>query len=441
MNKPTKPNITIPKSFAANGEKNDFNDDMLLNGFDRIKQEVVPGDALNKFINDSYQGLNYSMDGVDDLYKGIVLYSATETYNTTSLVFNISEAGIKLYHSLVNNNKGNSLTDATKWEEVSLGGGLPVGTIIPVTASSSHVPEGALPCDGAEYSASQFNELFTNWLVTKKLKTCTYTEYSNMIATYGQCPMWALDTTNRKFKVPLIKDGSVIQQALSNTEIGKAYNAGLPNTEFYANYHYQHSEPLTETGASGAVEIINIISTTTGNLGSSRRNAIIHYSASLDSDIYGNSDTVQMNAVAVRFFVVVATGSINQSQMDWSAWASSLASKANVDLSNVQASQAFIDKSIGWGMPDYSAGITMSTAINTAQLIQYDGLLHAYETSNYVQIDLCNSSGTTIVPNLIANAGYSNAVGGGSAFVSKGQYIKNIQQPLSLILYPLKGAK
>ena len=34
MNKPTKPNITIPESFAANGVKADFDNNKILNGGD-----------------------------------------------------------------------------------------------------------------------------------------------------------------------------------------------------------------------------------------------------------------------------------------------------------------------------------------------------------------------------------------------------------------------
>lgn len=67
MNKPTKPNITIPESFAANGVKADFDNNKILNGFDRIQPDVLAGDNLNKFIDDTYKGLNYGIKGVDYL--------------------------------------------------------------------------------------------------------------------------------------------------------------------------------------------------------------------------------------------------------------------------------------------------------------------------------------------------------------------------------------
>ena len=215
-------------------------------------------------------------------------------------------------------------------------GGLPIGTIIPVNATSNYVPDGSLPCDGAEYSKSQFTDLWNNYLSTSLLNTCTYTEYEQDLSTYGQCGKFAIDTANNKFRVPFIKDGAVIQQALTNSELGKSYNAGLPNiTGSFNGIISWGGTPAT----SGCVTAAAGKNTGIGHSGDKHW----HYStasinASLSSSIYGNSDTVQPNAVALRYFVVVANGQINQSMMDWSAWSSSLQGKANTDLSNLSDS-------------------------------------------------------------------------------------------------------
>lgn len=42
--------------------------------------------------------------------------------------------------------------------------GLPVGTIVPVNAGLNYIPEGTVPCDGSEYSATQFPVLWENYL-------------------------------------------------------------------------------------------------------------------------------------------------------------------------------------------------------------------------------------------------------------------------------------
>ncbi len=245
-------------------------------------------------------------------------------------------------------------------------GGLPVGTVFSHTCSASFVPENSLPCDGTEYTQAQFPNLYNDWLAGGKLKTCTYTEYSNMLTTYGQCGMWALDTTNKKFKVPTIKDGAVIQQAMSNVELGKAYNAGLPNIKgTIANSNgraimWDNKASVTATGAftasgSGVNSNAGTNATSTGTT--------ISLDASRSNSIYGNSDTVQMNAVALRYFVVVATKAINQSTMDWSAWASSLQGKATVDFSNVSETAKSI--ATGWVLPDYTAGVNVTSGSYT----------------------------------------------------------------------------
>lgn len=174
--------------------------------------------------------------------------------------------------------------------DVGPAGTIPVGTIFPHTCSSTFVPENSLPCNGIEYSQTQFPALWTDWLVGGRLNTCTYSQYQSDINTYSKCGKWALDTENGKFKTPYIPDGTHIQQAMTDGELGKSYNVKLPNNEGI----FSRSNPFI-----------------------------------------GATNTAQTDAVSLRYFVVVATGSINQSEMDWSQWASSLQSKANVDMDNL----------------------------------------------------------------------------------------------------------
>lgn len=123
MAKPTEPNISIPQGFANEGQKTDFLEEKIQKGFDPVDPDVLAGDNLNKFIDDTYKGLNYTIDSVNDLYKGAVLYDVRENYSSTSIVFNIEDDGIFIYKSLTDDNLGNPLSDETKWKKVDLGGG------------------------------------------------------------------------------------------------------------------------------------------------------------------------------------------------------------------------------------------------------------------------------------------------------------------------------
>lgn len=206
-----------------------------------------------------------------------------------------------------------------------------VGQIIQAICTSSYIPNGCIPCDGTEYTADRFIDFWTNYLTSQpaKILTCTYNEYNTEITTYGQCAKFAVDTSSQKFKAPTIKDGSFIQQAMSDSELGKAYNAGLPNIT-YSNSGYT-SDPTID-GPLQQVDRWEIFQSETTR--DSRFIANYSFDASRSSSIYGNSDTVQPNAVALRFFVVVVDTYLNQSQLDWTTYTQSLNNKADKNLVN-----------------------------------------------------------------------------------------------------------
>ncbi len=346
MTKPVNPNISVPQYFAQNGPKADFTAEKLESGFSKVDPDVLAGDNLNKFIDDTYKGLNYSTAGVEDLYKGLVTYDENETYTSKSVVVDFDEAGgLKLYRSLQDDNIAHPTSEADWWQEVSLGGGagMPVGTIFAHTCAVDFVPENSLPCDGSEYTSSQFPSLYTSWLVDGKLNTCTYEEYQSDIDTYGKCAKFGLDSTSGKFKVPTIPDGTHIQQAMSDDELGKSYNAGLPNIEGSFHPSGPNNNALMKFGASsnsfvdGAFYLGNQANCNTAQeTSNSWYGGDLCFDASRSNPIYSNDvETVQTEAVALRYFVVVATGAINQSEIDWSEWATGLQGKANVDMNNL----------------------------------------------------------------------------------------------------------
>lgn len=231
----------------------------------------------------------------------------------------------------------NALNSINNW--ISTSGGVVnyyIGQVIQVLCSSNYIPFGTLPCDGTEYNKTQFPDLWNNYLIadTPLLQTCTYEEYQQDITTYGQCIKFAIDTINNKFKVPTIKDGSYITQAKSDTELGKSYNESLPNITATTGYLPNINSVNHPTGSmylSGNTGSFN----TGGSTNVNQTN--IGFNASLSSSTYKNNAKVQGDNVRARFFVIVANGEINQSIMDWSAWATGLNGKANTDLNNLSA--------------------------------------------------------------------------------------------------------
>lgn len=238
-----------------------------------------------------------------------------------------------------------------------------VGQIVPVVCMDDYIPEGTLPCNGQSYNKQDYLILWNKYLIGTKTKyyawvssapslivwtktqtpisqetpvlfgstkytdsrysitnvgsetqitvtlndngvltnyicvrqssldekdhllpTCTETAYTTFLADFGQCPVWTVNISDGTFRTPHIKDGAVLQQAMNGSELGKAYNAGLPNIEF------QKTAGFLSGGQ---------------NLGGGNNYVSDYFRASDYNPIYGNSETVQPQAITTRFFVVI----------------------------------------------------------------------------------------------------------------------------------------
>ena len=388
MTKPVNPNISVPQYFAQNGPKADFTAEKLESGFSKVDPDVLAGDNLNKFIDDTYKGLNYSTAGVEDLYKGLVTYDENETYTSKSVVADFDEAGgLKLYRSLQDDNMAHPTSEADWWQEVSLGGGagMPVGTIFAHTCAVDFVPENSLPCDGSEYTSSQFPSLYTSWLVDGKLNTCTYEEYQQEISLYGECLKWALDTENEKFKVPTKKNQILSDIGGTAPVVGNGLALGLVNginPEGLALKSYSDGAEIEKNGGYGATLPYKIT-------GFNRPDAGYVMGVTSDADKSGVvADLSNVTCkLTLRYFVVVATGAINQSEIDWSEWATGLQGKANVDMNNLSTTGKAEVTSYAFPSSKYDVlevGVSGETYVAPADGWFY---VNSYVSGNYIIID------------------------------------------------------
>lgn len=207
--------------------------------------------------------------------------------------------------------------------------GANIGSIITLLCSDTYVPLGTLPLDGSEYSADLFQNFYTNFLISGRLLTCTYAEFSTQLASTGNCAKFAVDTVNRKFRVPMLKDGDSITQATSAAELGKSVKAGLPNVKGDTGANWNNTTLLSGPFYAGA---------TNSGLSGSQVQTLqgVDFNLSLANQIYRDDvNTVLTEQVRLRHFVVVASAQNNASVFDWSNYMAALAVKANNDLSNL----------------------------------------------------------------------------------------------------------
>lgn len=153
---------------------------------------------------------------------------------------------------------------------------LPIGA--PMAWLSEVPPVGFLAFDGSEYNISDYPELYN---VVKNIPSF----HSN---------------TEGKFKIPNLK-GRVLQGA--DTIIGELIEAGLPNITGNTKLAGSFEEP-TEAFDKDTVTI------RASSYGSAVNVSPIILDASKSNAIYGNSDTVQMNAFTV-YWVIKATNYVS----------------------------------------------------------------------------------------------------------------------------------
>lgn len=323
--------------------------------------------------------LDLVRDNVALFIDGIKQARGTYTYTITDIILSEPLAGgesIEVFSADITPGSSASLYTSNNLGDVpdkmvaknNLGiSEAPIGTIVPVIAAADYIPNGCLPCNQNEYTRAAFTDFYDNYLVTGKLLTCTYGEYAAQVAATGNCAKFAIDTIERTFKTPLIKNGDSITQAASTAELGKSYKAGLPDI----NGHYSNLIGASSSAGSGALKVSKAANTFNLNsvAGAQLDWNSLTFTASESNAIFGNSTTVTDEQVRLRHFVVVASSQLNNSAFNWSNYLAGLAGKANLAMDNLTAAgKAAIAK----------AGMPGSTTVNIS-------LGGAYSTDYYWQ--------------------------------------------------------
>lgn len=111
LEKPDKTEQYSIDVFNANADKID-------NFAGLTPPRALTADKLTAGVN--INGVKF--DGSNDIISGLGLYSETQTYNSTDIVYNYINNAFKMFLSKKDNNTGNSLSNTEFWQEVSLSG-------------------------------------------------------------------------------------------------------------------------------------------------------------------------------------------------------------------------------------------------------------------------------------------------------------------------------
>ena len=364
---------------------------------------------------------------------GVLLYSTDYNYKKDQIVIAVIEDETALYKSLIDNNLSNDLTDDTKWEKLAIGGGGNVGNIGDIKyTTANQVPNGGAWCDGSEYTQAQFPDIY-QMLVNNMLANINYTEYNNSITNFGFCGFFGLDTTNKKFKVPTLKDMFIkagttaitaIKESLPNhihTSLVAKDRNGFPNgwddTATDKSWYWRYG------------------------------NAQYNTSGVSNNSTYKNGAKVNPDHVVYRAYVVLYTSAAEASEAQAAEFIQGLSTKAdktqldtkvNTSVNNISATgYANLFANL---LPDYGAAISVNTSAN-------------YTAPNYGWFRF-NSAKDSEQNIIIKDVTYNNEIYAGGAarsysptifdfiFVEKGhvyQFTKNWGSFGRLYFYPIRG--
>ena len=261
-----------------------------------------------------------------------------------------------------------------------------VSSTIPLTDAGLHLLDGALINGSGIYSA------FVDYIAGLDLTAnyfCTEAEWQASVTNYGVCGKFVYDSTNNTVRLPKIT--GIVEGTTDLTSLCDLVEAGLPNiTGSLTNPNIR----LANSVASGCFSREDS-GTTTASAPSNNNGFVLNFDASNSNSIYGNSSTVQPQTIKVLYYIVVATTTKTDIQVDIDEIATDLNSKADRDGSNMVSSVKNFD---GQWVGITSVGLysgnsrTSDLAIDISSYIPNDN--YNYEILVWASISTSSTSGS-----------------------------------------------
>lgn len=154
--------------------------------------------------------------------------------------------------------------------------------------------------------------------------------WQQSVTTYGSCGKFVYDSVNKTIRLPKVSD--ILQGTTDVTALGDLIEAGLPNITGTFN-------AAQDVSPSGAFQ-----TDYNGHVPYARgdwSSYVTSFNASRSSEIYGNSPTVQPQTILGLIYIVIATSTKTQIQVDIDEVMTDLNGKADVDLTNVTNTSGF----------------------------------------------------------------------------------------------------
>lgn len=371
------------------------------------------------------------------MQHGVPEWLSTETYYTNSYVV---DGNGELRVSIIDNNTGHNPTEdngGQYWGYAGArGSGKQVGEVYFSQSSSASDNKGALPLFTGEVisNADNLYPQFYAWVLAHTSLCKTEGEYQTAISTYGECPFYVIDDTNKTIRLPKL----VNYIKMANTTQGVTQSAaGLPNITGFINANYD----LRVDGADNSALYSGAPTANNGRGNTSGSNTGIHFDASRSNAIYGNSNTVTPAHTTVFPWVFAFNAAIPASTAQAAEFQTALSSKADTDLSNI-SSVLTVANALSADMDNYT---TIASSVTfTAPLpgwISFTPVDNTNTTDStnrgingYIAID-----GKTVLTSSFVSGSDSTHPDTGWYYIGTSQTCYHTMSNGTVYFYPIKG--
>lgn len=303
-----------------------------------------------------------------------------------------------------------------------------VSSTVPLTDAGLHLLDGALIDGAGIYSdfVSYMADLYGDGTDVPSY-FCSQADWETAVNTYGVCGKFVYNSTNNTVRLPKIT--GIVEGTTDVTALGDLVEAGLPNIIGRLD-----NACLDRVSANGAFYKSGYNSGT-GYGGNSYTDTGVALDASRASSIYGNSTTVQPQTIKAFYYIVIATSTKTDIQVDLdnvTTEINNMVSKEDLIEFNINS---YVSTIIADVMPDLTAGINVGG--NTTYTTPSTGWLFAR-----ISGDWTNYFGNITVNGTLVTAFYGYEQGRGTDNVwipiSKGDVIV-LAKLSAAIFYPSKG--
>ena len=219
-----------------------------------------------------------------------------------------------------------------------------IESTLPLTDAGLHLLDGALIDGSGSYSA--FVDYIAGLTSTYPNLFDTEANWQTAVTAYGVCGKFVYDSINNTVRLPKIT--GIVEGTTDTTALGDLVEAGLPNITGKANSGFLWDAIVNSQGAlecKTSTMNNNAMAYAAGN----DKLREININASRSNSIYGNSSTVQPQTIKVLYYIVIATNTKTEIEVDIDNIATDLNGKADVDLTN--ANDIGTSTGASWAMP------------------------------------------------------------------------------------------